>query len=143
MHIQFTDASGTWCHEDCPMPDAECGRLAVAQNDETADIAEALTHALHSTQTAQGWYAWWPPLLCTHGAPECEEVGRVLAPHVKALMAQAWDAAIEHVWELSDPIETVERYDGLAMVNTVADMRQAKRENPYCSVVLPPAGGEG
>ena len=58
-------------------------------------------------------------------------VAAALMPLMTEALADAWDAAIEHVWELSDPIDTVERYDGLAMVNTVADMRQAKQENPY------------
>lgn len=50
-----------------------------ARSAEIAELAETLAHALHSTQTAQGWY----------GAPECEEVGRALAPEVQALLAQA------------------------------------------------------
>lgn len=34
--MQFTDESGTWCTEDCPRPEAECGELAIMQNDTNA-----------------------------------------------------------------------------------------------------------
>ena len=60
-----------------------------------------------------------------------EALADLLAARDRRVRGEAWDEAIEHVWELSDPIETVEHFDGLAMVNTVTDMRQAKRENPY------------
>lgn len=39
-HMQFTNDSGTWCHEDCPRPHEECGRLAVEQNDTPLPPAE-------------------------------------------------------------------------------------------------------
>lgn len=39
-HVQFTDESGTWCSKDCPRPVAECGALAVRQNDESAPEAD-------------------------------------------------------------------------------------------------------
>lgn len=32
-HLQFTDETGTWCYKGCPKPEAECGQLAVQQND--------------------------------------------------------------------------------------------------------------
>lgn len=69
------------------------------------------------------------------------EIAR-LGDRTRWFMAQAWDAAIEHVWELSDPINTVE-HDDLTPVNTAADMRQAKRENPYRVPVTRPAPSTG
>ena len=59
-------------------------------------------------------------------------------PAVRALIererrkaaAEAWDEAINHVWELSDPISTVDHAED-PPVNTVYDMRQAMRANPY------------
>lgn len=47
---------------------------------ESGALVEVLTHALHSTETASGWY----------GEPECADVANVLAPHVMVLLAQAW-----------------------------------------------------
>jgi hypothetical protein len=74
-------------------------------------LVETLTHALHSTETAQGWY----------GEPECAEVGRALAPHVQALMAQAWDAGY------------------LRAVEPESDVR----DNPYQPRATPPGGQHG
>ena len=51
-------------------------------------------------------------------------------PGVRARAAAVWDEAINHVWELSDPVSTIDHAED-PPVSTVADMRQAMRENPY------------
>ena len=50
-HSQFTDESGTWCHEDCPMPDDECGQLAIEQNDPSTRPEDAMTRYLDILET--------------------------------------------------------------------------------------------
>lgn len=45
--------------------------------------------------------------------------------------AAAWDEAIDHAWELSDPASAVVDTSDLKPVCTESDMQQAKRENPH------------
>lgn len=44
--------------------------------------------------------------------------------------AEAWDEALEHAWQLADPISTVST-EGDMSVCTAGDLVQARRENPY------------
>lgn len=31
-HVFITDETGTWCRNDCPRPEVECGALAIQMN---------------------------------------------------------------------------------------------------------------
>jgi hypothetical protein len=72
---------------------------------------------------------------CVCGAHEVgshrAHLAQVIAEYVAEREAQAWDAALDHVWELSDPISTIDGDPDLTTANTCADVRQAKQENPY------------
>lgn len=52
-------------------------------------------------------------------------------PVVTELLAEAWEAALDHVWALNDPVSTIHTFDGERPVVVRFDIEQAKAENPY------------
>lgn len=50
---------------------------------------------------------------------------------LKRAKADAWEAALDHVWALSDPVSTINTDNGERPVVTRFDIAQAKDENPY------------
>lgn len=67
----------------------------------------------------------------------------------KDALAEAWDAALDYVWALSDPAYTIlacvdparDESEAYLELVTAGDIGQAKRQNPY-RVLSPAVGAE-
>lgn len=100
--------------------------------EQAAEVQEVVRDALHRLRKHE-----WPMAeACAACDQNADQIATALAPVLREAerrgAERAWEAALDHVWELSDPAWTVVAGTAASTpVVTEFDVNQAKRDNPY------------